>query len=223
MAFVHGKRANAFIRDVNNVWNDISPYLNEVAFPGKAGIAETTVFGRGAKTYIGGLLEGQLTMKGFFDPTSTATSFTGVSNPQPMDATMSGLLGSQAGLAVGATSGKGLAVVAQVGVQSNYGQFILMPSGYATGDALIADVVMTDYSVTAPVTGVVAFTATFQLSGAPILPLTYDVSTGTTYATNTYGLQIIRSSVSNLFSSTAGWISAGGGATTAAALITSTK
>ena len=220
MAFTHGKKANAFIRDVNNVWNDISPYLNEVAFPGKAGIAETTVFGRGAKTYIGGLLEGQLTMKGYFDPSSVATSFTGVSNPQSMDATMSGLLGSQAGLAVGPTSGKGLAVVAQVGAQSNYGQFIFMPSGYATGDALIADVVMTDYSVTAPVTGVVAFTATFQLSGAPILPLVYSTTSSTTYAANTYGLQIIRAPVADVFS--ANWLASGAGAASASALITST-
>jgi hypothetical protein len=220
MAFVHGKRAQAFIRDVNNVWNDITPFLNEVTLPGKAGVAETTVFGRGAKTYIGGLLEGQVTMKGYFDPTSTSTSFTGVSNPQSPDQTLAALLGSQAGLNVGATSGKGLTVVAQVGVQSNYGQFILCPSGSSTGEALIMDLVMTDYSVTAPVTGVVAFTATFNLSGAPNLPLTYTSANQTAYAAATYGLQVIRAPVANVFS--VGWIAASGGVASASALINTT-
>ena len=36
----------------------------------KAGVAETTVFGAGAKTYIGGLKEGTVSAKGYFGASS---------------------------------------------------------------------------------------------------------------------------------------------------------
>lgn len=199
MAFTHGKNAQFALRDVGGTWRDMTAYTSEVALPGKAGIAETTVFGRGAKTFIGGLLEGQLTMKGFFDPTTT-------SGP---DAVLSGLLGSQ--------PAKGLTVVAQVTAQSNYGQFILCPSGSSAGVAALGDIVLTDYSITAPVGGVVAFTATFNLSGATTA--TDTLNGGTT--TGAYGLQVIRGAVGTVFN--AAWIAAAGGAATFAALIGSTK
>jgi hypothetical protein len=208
MAFVHGKKAQFALRDVNNVWRDLTSYTSEVTLPAKAGIAETTVFGRGAKTYIGGLLEGTMTMKGFFDPTVT-------SGP---DVVLSGLLGSQ--------PTTGLTVVGAVTTQSNYGQAILFPSGVLTGIGAIVDVVITDYQISAPVSGVVAFNATFQMSGAPTLPLTYLAANQTAYAAATYGLQVVRAPATSILS--APWNTVGGlgvtgnGAATYAALIGST-
>lgn len=64
MAFYHGKVGRLFVDQF-----ELSNYFSEYTAAAKAGIAETTVFGRGAKTFIGGLLEGQLTAKGFFDDT----------------------------------------------------------------------------------------------------------------------------------------------------------
>jgi len=193
MAFVHGKNSVFFLRDAGNTWQDMTPYVSEVTLPGKAGVAETSVFGRGAKTYIGGLLEGQLTVKGFFDATATTGP----------DAILSGLLGTQ--------PNKGLTSVAQVTTQSNYGQFILCPSGLvSTGIAALGDVVLTDYSLTDPVSGVVSYTATFNLSGATAASST--MNSGTT--TGAYGLQVIRAVNSVVFST--GWITSSGGAALAA-------
>lgn len=201
MAFTHGKNAQFALRDATNTWRDLTSYVSEVTLPAKAGTAETTVFGRGAKTYIGGLLEGTMTVKGFFDPTAT-------SGP---DVVLAGLLGTQ--------PATGLTVVAQVTAQSNYGQFILCPSGATatTGVAALGDVVITDYQVSAPVSGVVAFNATFQLSGAT--PASATLNGGTT--TGAYGLQVIRATNPVVFNTA--WIAAAGGAASYAALIGTTK
>ena len=199
MAFTHGKNAVFALRDVTNTWRDMTPYVSEVGLPGKAGIAETTVFGKGAKTYIGGLLEGQMSVKGFFDPTATTGP----------DFVFNGLLGSQ--------PSTGLTVVAQVTTQSNYGQFLLFPSGVAAGVGALGDVVITDYSVTSPVSGVVAFTATFQLSGATAA--TSSLNGGTT--TGAYGLQVIRAPSTVILN--AAWIAAAGGAANYTALMGTTK
>lgn len=199
MAFTHGKNAVMALRDINNTWVDMTSYLNEVTMPGKAGTAETTVFGRGAKTFIGGLLEGQLTMKGFFDPTASTGP----------DAVLAGLLGSQ--------PTKGMTVVGQVTTQSNYGQFIICPSGSSSGVAAIGDVVLTDYSISAPVSGVVSFSASFMFSGATTAS---DAMNGGT-TTGAYGLQIIRAATSVVFNTA--WIAAAGGAASYSALMTTSK
>ena len=201
MAFTHGKNAVFALRDNTNIWRDMTPYVNEVTLPGKAGIAETTVFGLGAKTYIGGLLEGQMTMKGYFDPTV----------PNGPDFVLAGLLGTQ--------PNKGLTVVAQVTSQSNYGQFLLFPGGWSssvTNIGALGDAVIVDYSISAPVNNVVSFSATFNLSGAT--PASDALNGGTT--TGAYGLQVIRGQVQYILST--GWIAAGGGAATYADLIGST-
>jgi hypothetical protein len=61
VAFTHGKKARLWIDQY-----ELTSYFNEFQMMAKAGIAETTVFGLGAKTFIGGILEGQITGKGFF-------------------------------------------------------------------------------------------------------------------------------------------------------------
>jgi hypothetical protein len=213
MAFVHGKHSVFLLRDSTNVWRDMTPFLNEVTLPTKAGTAETTVFGRGAKTYISGLLEGQMTMKGFYDPNTVAGS--GDSSPYlGSDYILAGLLGQQPAI--------GLTVVAQVAAQSNYGQFILIPAGSLTGATCsFGDIVMTDYNTSDPVTGVVSFTASFQLSGAPVTAasptphLTFASANQTAYQASLYGLQILRAPAANMF--TAGWL-VGGTANTIATI-----
>lgn len=211
MAFVHGKNAQFGLRNAAGYWQDMTPYVTEVTLPGKAGTAETTVFGKGAKTFIGGLMEGQMTMKGFYDPTNTPTNAAG-NGP---DEVLAGLLGTQSSI--------GLTVVAQVTSQSNYGQFLLMPAGStaAGGVALLGDCVITDYSLSNPVSNVVSFSATFALSGAPTLPLTYTAANQTAYATATYGLQVLRCVTADVFSS--GWIVSSGGSATYAALLGTNK
>lgn len=199
MPFYHGKVAQVALRDATNTWRDFTSYTGEVTLPGKAGIAETTVFGRGAKTFIGGLLEGQATMKGFYDDTATTGP----------DFVLASLLGTQ--------PTKGLTVVAQVTTQSNYGQIILCPGGSLTGVTAIADVVLTDYSISAPVNNVISWTASFQLSGATTA--TASMNGGTT--TGAYGLQILRAASSVVFNTA--WIAAAGGSATYAALMGTTK
>lgn len=200
MAFVHGKNSVFMLRDAINTWRDMTPYVSEVTLPGKAGIAETTVFGRGAKTYIGGLLEGQLTMKGFFDPTATFGP----------DAVLSGLLGTQPSV--------GLTAVAQVTTTSNYGQFLLFPAGIGTAASsalpvLLGDIVLTDYSISDPVSNVVSYTATFQLSGAPnivsgVITGAGTYATGGANNTGNTGLQVIRNTTANVL--VVGWQATGG-------------
>lgn len=155
MAFIHGKNAQFFVRDITNTWRNLTSYTGEVTLPGKSQAADTTIFGQGAKTYISGLIEGTATVKGFYDPTTT-------SGP---DAVFAGLLGGQATT--------GFYAVAQVTSQSNNGQFQLYPNGSASADAAhpvkVWDAVITDYQIMAPVGNVVNFTVTMNISGGKIV------------------------------------------------------
>jgi hypothetical protein len=63
MAFIHGK--NTFI-SVNGI--DISDYSNETGFPRTKDTSETTTFNKDGKTYIPGLKDSKLSLKGPFDP-----------------------------------------------------------------------------------------------------------------------------------------------------------
>lgn len=199
MAFYHGKVLQLALRDAGNTWRDFTSYSGEVTLPAKAGIAETTVFGRGAKTFIGGLLEGQVTLKGFYDDTATTGP----------DFVLASLLGTQ--------PNKGLTVVAQVTSQSNYGQIIVSPGGALTGVTCVMDAVLTDYSISAPVNSVISWNASFQLSGATTASGT--LNGGTT--TGAYGLQIIRAASSVVFNTA--WIAGAGGSASYAALMGTTK
>lgn len=68
MAFVHGK--SAYFK-VNST--DISAYLDEVSLPRAIATAETTTFGKSAKTYITGLTDATISTKGKWDATTDAT------------------------------------------------------------------------------------------------------------------------------------------------------
>lgn len=66
MAFTHGKKARLWVDQY-----ELTSYFNEFNMAAKAGIAETTVFGLGAKTYIGGLQEGTISGKGYLGSATT--------------------------------------------------------------------------------------------------------------------------------------------------------
>ncbi len=66
MAFVHAKNTKILIDGL-----DMSPFLQEASTSAKVDTPETTHFGLGAKTYIAGLQDGSLALKGMFDSTAT--------------------------------------------------------------------------------------------------------------------------------------------------------
>lgn len=142
MAFTHSKKARLWIDNL-----ELTSYFNEFNMAGKAGIAETTVFGLGAKTYIGGLQEGVISGKGYFGSATTDT----------VDAELTAALGRQTNMVVlfsptGATAA-GTRVVASEGAE-------------------------TDYSVSAPVSGVVATSFSAQAdSGLSTGVIYYDPTT----------------------------------------------
>ena len=65
MAFVHGKSAYFKINST-----DLSSYCSEVGLPRSIETAETTAFGKSAKTYIVGLTDGTISASGKWDATA---------------------------------------------------------------------------------------------------------------------------------------------------------
>ena len=62
MAFVHGKSANFQLAA-----NDLSAYCDQVSLPRSIETAETTTFGKSAKTYITGLSDATISVSGNWD------------------------------------------------------------------------------------------------------------------------------------------------------------
>ena len=85
MAFTHGKKGRLWVDGL-----ELTSYFNDFTMAAKAGVAETTVYGLGAKTYIGGLKEGQIMAKGYF----------GASANDPEDPALSRALGRQENMSV---------------------------------------------------------------------------------------------------------------------------
>lgn len=65
MAFVHGKSAYFKINST-----DLSSYCDEVSLPRSIETAETTTFGKSAKTYITGLTDATISASGSWDATA---------------------------------------------------------------------------------------------------------------------------------------------------------
>ena len=72
MAFVHGKDSVFKLDNSGGSLTDISSYVNNVDFPETADVAETSVLGASAKTYIVGLTDSTIGLTGFFDATADA-------------------------------------------------------------------------------------------------------------------------------------------------------
>ena len=64
MAFLHGKKTRVYIGA-----NDVSGYLNEISHSNSVETGETTTFSASgaAKTYVAGLTDGKISLKGLFD------------------------------------------------------------------------------------------------------------------------------------------------------------
>lgn len=55
---------------------DVSPYVTNVSFERSMDQSDTTTFGQTAHTFIGGLMNGKITVTGLWDKTSLVGSFT---------------------------------------------------------------------------------------------------------------------------------------------------
>lgn len=129
MAFQHGKNAAIKLDNTAGALTDIAPYTDAMeGLPGGQELAESTVFGKSAKTYIPGLSDGQISLAGKWDP----------------------------------------ALDAVFGSPSQWGSsrtFEYGPEGAAVGDVrYTGECFVADYSCSAPVGGVVTWSATLQLS-----------------------------------------------------------
>jgi hypothetical protein len=69
MPFVHGKVAHVEMDDDQGALFDLSPYANEVDYPVSIDTAETSHFGSQPKTYLAGLDDATVSIKGMFDAT----------------------------------------------------------------------------------------------------------------------------------------------------------
>ena len=72
MAFVHGKSSVFKLDNASGSLTDISSYVNNVDFPETADVAETSVLGASAKSYIVGLKDSSISLSGLFDATLDA-------------------------------------------------------------------------------------------------------------------------------------------------------
>jgi hypothetical protein len=82
MAFKHGKSASFKVDNSGGTLTDISTYLNEITHPRSIETGETTSFGNSAKTYVVGLTDSTVSIKGTWDAT--------------VDAHLAGILGQDA-------------------------------------------------------------------------------------------------------------------------------
>lgn len=67
MAFKHGKSAVFKVDNAGGTLTDISVYLNEITHPRSIETGETTSFGNSAKTYLVGLTDSTISIKGTWD------------------------------------------------------------------------------------------------------------------------------------------------------------
>ena len=72
MAFVHGKSSVFKLDNASGSLTDISSYVYNVDFPETADVAETSVLGASAKSYIVGLKDSTISLSGLFDATLDA-------------------------------------------------------------------------------------------------------------------------------------------------------
>lgn len=69
MAFSHGSKAIIKVADSGATLRDISPYVTSTGLQRLADMAETSVLGTTAKTYIPGMTDATIPLEGNFDPT----------------------------------------------------------------------------------------------------------------------------------------------------------
>lgn len=141
MASFHGSKGVFKVDDSGGTLRDISAYVDSVDFPQNVDMAETTgEGGTTAKTFIPGVREGKISVKGTWDNTAS--------------------VGSETVLGALANAGGQLAAGGSVSFEYN-------PAGTATGTTkYTGECYMTSYQQSSPVNGRVGFSADFQVTGA---------------------------------------------------------
>lgn len=72
MAFVHGKNSKFLVDDSGGTLRNLSTYLDNVSgLPGGRELADVTVMGDGGHKFIPGLQNGEFSISGHYDPTTT--------------------------------------------------------------------------------------------------------------------------------------------------------
>jgi hypothetical protein len=148
--FRHGKNTGFKLNDSGGVVRTLSDLIEDVSFPRSVDASETTTFGTSAKTYIAGLQDTKITIKGKYDATAT----TGI------DTIIPAIIAAQdtGTITVGSATPPNTA---------NTVGFSYAPEGFTstrvlyTGQALV-----TSYEVSSPVADVVSFSLELQVSGA---------------------------------------------------------
>ena len=136
MSFHPGKGSAFYIDDSGGSSNNISAFVTNVDMTFDVNVPETTVFGVNDRTYIVGLRGSTFSISGHFDETASTGP----------DAILHGIINLNTG----------------VTQTFQYG-----PEGDTTGDVrYTGECFITSYAVTAPVDGVVDFSADFTVTGA---------------------------------------------------------
>lgn len=136
---VHGRKAFFSLTDVGAVVRDISNALNNVDYPETIDTAETSGFGDDDKTFVIGLKTRTIRIAG---------NWKGDAND--VDAILSGLAGGGADGTV-------------------FTSYVYGPAGDANGEVeYTGTAILTNYSKSSPIGGVVTFSADFQCTGAHV-------------------------------------------------------
>lgn len=122
---------------VNNI--DASPYLNNASWTGTIDTADVTHFGDRAKEYIVGLSDGKVSLAGMYDALNIVSNPTGIS----VDSVFNGL----------------------DSIVGNFPTTLFLDGGIAVGRRCrIGNGILADYSISAPIGGVVSVKVDVQVS-----------------------------------------------------------
>lgn len=135
MAPIHGKKSSFKVDNAAGVLKDLTRYIDDIQFPRPVDTAETSTMGQDSKSYVVGLKDGKITIKGVYDASSADT-------PDPI---LSGIHGQED--------------TVSFEYQAKSGSVSSTNPKY-TGECLC-----TTYDITSSVGDKVAYTAEFQISG----------------------------------------------------------
>lgn len=135
MAALHGKKSGFSIDNAAGTPVDITEFCEEVNFPRTVDTDETSAMGTEDKTYVVGLRDAKISIKGKYDAASSTT-------PDPV---LSGILGGDAGTFEYKADGTA--------------------ATSATNPAYTGEAFCVGYDITSSIGGKVTFSAEFQVTG----------------------------------------------------------
>lgn len=134
---VHGRNAALTVTDVGGTVRDISTYLNSIDLSSPVDSVETSSFQQQDKTFLAGMRNNTLRVQGHWSKDANM-----------VDAIFGGLVGQGAAGTIVST-------------------FVYGPGGSASGDVkYTGSFILTNYSRSSPIGGVVTFSADMQISGS---------------------------------------------------------